>query len=645
MDNMLPSKIRPAYETWAAISWLFVILFCIKQIVDSNGVTTPYYYVMAASSVFFFYYSYKALDNLYARARLLGRPFKFITPQYLLNHINKNKDKLWLGWGYDWLPENTQDAYEIDKVNEDEWKPNWFVVKFFSLFGLVNKPYGADASDRPNGQLWIHGLEKEKNLYVPIRDLAAHSLILGTTGSGKTRLYESLLFSAIHRGEVVIVLDPKGDQELRERIQKECTRAGRDQSFAYFHPAHPSSSVRIDPLVNWNRGTEIASRLVALMGEGRDPVFKAFAWKAINTLAMAMVRIGIRPNISNILRLLESGPDDLVIRVLEKHFDEIELDWRDPIRDYEIKAQRAEFNNRNADASKEAIARVEFYKEKIKDEDKEREVESLITMFLHSREHFAKLIAGLLPVLSKLNSDGLDQLLSPTERTGDEDRPILNSSSIIDQGMVLYVGLDSLADSEVSAAIGSILLADLTAVAASRYNFGVDDTRISLFVDEAAEVVSPEFLQLLNKARGAGFSIFFASQSIADFESRLGAKSKAMQIIANANNLIALRVKDKETLEFVAEKFGETAIKTFQVTQSTNAIGSDRDVTNYTGGYGERSTDVTVPSVSEEMLANLPNLEYFASLSAGRVIKGRLPLFEQEEMPSYKDQFWLRRDV
>ena len=211
--------------------------------------------------------------------------------------------------------------------------------------------------------------------------------------------------------------------------------------------------------------------------------------------------------------------------------------------------------------------------------------------------------------------------------------------------MVLYVGLDSLADSEVSSALGSILLADLTAVAADRYNFGVDETKISLFVDEAAEIVSAEFLQLANKARGAGFKIAFATQTIADFEARLGSASKALQLIANANNVISLRVKDEQTLKFVSEMFGMAKTKMVQFTQGTNSVSGDRDVTNYTGSYGERTTDVEVPKVTPEMLSNLPNLEFFASLSAGRVIKGRLPLFEDEDMPGFEDQFWLRRDV
>jgi len=47
----------------------------------------------------------------------------------------------------------------------------------------------------------------------------------------------------------------------------------------------------------------------------------------------------------------------------------------------------------------------------------------------------------------------------------------------------LYVGLDSLSDSIVSSAIGSIVLADFASVAGMIYNSGIKPGRISMFVD------------------------------------------------------------------------------------------------------------------------------------------------------------------
>lgn len=68
---------------------------------------------------------------------------------------------------------------------------------------------------------------------------------------------------------------------------------------------------------------------------------------------------------------------------------------------------------------------------------------------------------------------------------------------------VLYVGLDSLADATVGSAIGSVLLADLAAVAGDRYNYGIHSLKpVNLFIDEAAEVINQPTIQLMNKGGG-----------------------------------------------------------------------------------------------------------------------------------------------
>jgi conjugal transfer pilus assembly protein TraD len=99
----------------------------------------------------------------------------------------------------------------------------------------------------------------------------------------------------------------------------------------------------------------------------------------------------------------------------------------------------------------------------------------------------------------------------------------------------------------VGSAMGSIFLSDLTAVASDRYNYGVNNRPVNIFVDEAAEVINDPFIQLLNKGRGAKLRLFVATQTFADFAARLGSKDKALQVLGNINNTFALRIVDGET--------------------------------------------------------------------------------------------------
>ena len=116
------------------------------------------------------------------------------------------------------------------------------------------------------GATWIHGLGgRDQDLRVPLEHIEGHLLIVGTTGAGKTRAFDLLVTQAVLRDEAVVIIDPKGDQDLRRTAERACALAGRPQRFVYFHPAFPAESVRIDPLHSFSRATELASRVAALI--------------------------------------------------------------------------------------------------------------------------------------------------------------------------------------------------------------------------------------------------------------------------------------------------------------------------------------------------------------------------------------------
>jgi conjugal transfer pilus assembly protein TraD len=54
------------------------------------------------------------------------------------------------------------------------------------------------------------------------------------------------------------------------------------------------------------------------------------------------------------------------------------------------------------------------------------------------------------------------------------------------------------------------------------YNSGIKPGRISMFVDEAAEVVNLPFIQILNKGRGAGFQVVMATPNLAGYCRKTG---------------------------------------------------------------------------------------------------------------------------
>jgi conjugal transfer pilus assembly protein TraD len=194
----------------------------------------------------------------------------------------------------------------------------------------------------------------------------------------------------------------------------------------------------------------------------------------------------------------------------------------------------------------------------------------------------------------------------------------------IERGQVVYLGLDALSDTMVGSAIGSILVADLAAVAGERYNHRPGSAPVNLFIDEAAEVVNDPFIQLLNKGRGAGLRLTIATQTFADFVARTGSEAKARQVLGNINNLIALRALDDVTQKYVTDSLPKTRIKTIMRTHGSTTHSANPWL--YTGNIGERLIEEEVDLFPPALLGELPNLEYIAKVSGGRVLKGRLPI-------------------
>ena len=187
-----------------------------------------------------------------------------------------------------------------------------------------------------------------------------------------------------------------------------------------------------------------------------------------------------------------------------------------------------------------------------------------------------------------------------------------------------YIALDSLSDGLVGSAIGSILLADLAAVAGDRYNYGVSDRPVNVFVDEAAEVINDPFIQVLNKGRGAKIRLFIATQTFADFSARTGSQDKARQVLGNVNNLIALRIMDSETQQYITDNLPKTRLKYIMRTQGVATSATHPGV--FSGNVGERLMEEEGDLFAPQLLGQLPDLHYIAKLSGGRIVKGRLPV-------------------
>ncbi len=350
---------------------------------------------------------------------------------------------------------------------------------------------------------------------------------------------------------------------------------------------------------------------------GDNAPFQAFAQKAVDAVVQGYLLCGQRPTLVMIRQGLEGGVTRLLIRALTIVCTRHLAQAADIILAKEVKGKNK--------AEAKARRWIEFYRDKVMPESPCIDVEGLISLFEHDRAHYGKMIATLLPDLGMLTGGPLARLLSPDPTDTDDLRPCTHTASLIEQNKVMYFGLDSLSDPMVGKAIGQLLLADLAAVAGDRYNYtDSNDKPINLFVDEAAEVLCPQLLSLLNKGRGAQFRLYVASQTLADFEAQLGSKAAAQQFIDNCNHLICLRTQNPDTQKFITDKLPPVRYRYFIRNQGIST-DANRPM-EFTGNLSEQQLEETGDLFPPQLLGELPNLEYVARLGGGRLLKGRIPI-------------------
>lgn len=439
-------------------------------------------------------------------------------------------------------------------------------------------------------------------------------------------LYRVLTTQLISNGECLVVIDPKGDLDLLNLMLESCYEEGRIDDFVFFHPAFADYSSRIDPFASYQQPSQLASRVEPLIpsSSANGDSFTAFAWGVMESILSGMDMLNIKPSLMSLRGIIEKGPEDLLYDCIIRHCELIgEKNFHAQIQSY----MKGSAPKRGTEGSPKVIAASQFYKEVIKPKKPEPAIDGVLNFYEHNREHAGKMLASLMPVLKSLTTGPLANLLSPNAKDADDPRPILSFESIIRQKRVCYIGLDAMADPAVARAVGSIFASDLVACAAARYTQGGSgDHTVNLLIDETSNAINTSVIELLNKGAGAGFRVFAATQTTPDLEAALGDAATKDKTLGNFNNLISLRIIDNETKEFVGEQMGEVTVRSAQISQNTQSLGSDHNPMLYSGGYGTRTTDTDAPLIDPAILNKLPDLEFIAQISAGRVIKGRLPL-------------------
>ncbi|GIU42872.1 conjugative coupling factor TraD, PFGI-1 class [Shewanella sairae] len=575
--------------------------------------------------------------------------------------ISVYQDKLFLGKGFLFLPRHAQRLYDsrqqwaeqyvalskcykfirlIESYNEKNivgrwlsgkmpFKPDHPMAIFNTALALLNPapplpPVGGDT--RMHGV----GVSEETDCLLPMSARAGHTLVLGTTGVGKTRLAEILVTQDIRRGDVVLMFDPKGDSDMLKRMYAECERSGRLDNFYVIHLGYPDKSARYSPVARFGRITEVATRVSGqLEGGGNSAAFKQFAWRFVNIIARAQNALNMRPDMRSIQQFV-TAIDNLYIQYCEKTLPNIDPDAMDKLLEIEININPKNIPRHLQGRPNRVIALEEYFNDHPTNDDVLLGLRSAIQ---YDKTYFDKIVASLLPLLEKLGTGKTADIISP-EYVPADDRPVIDWREIIMNGGVVYVGLDALSDTTVAAAFGNSMFADLCSLAGEIYKFGNSPgmkkikgqrpRNIMIHADEFNELIGDEFIPILNKARGAKFVVTAYTQTEADIEARLGSTSKAAQTKGNFNSLICMRVRDLATAKIMTDRMAK--VNVFDITPDSGVTDSPGSESGYSSTNKDSKTTKEILLVNDNDITNLPIGQAFAELEGSKVWKLRFPL-------------------
>lgn len=493
------------------------------------------------------------------------------------------------------------------------------------------------------GSARLHGVEpNEVEVSLPLGERVGHSLILGTTRVGKTRLAELFITQDIRRVksvggltefEPVIVFDPKGDADLLKRMYIEAQRAGREGEFYVFHLGWPDFSSRYNAIGRFGRISEVASRISGqLSGEGNSAAFREFAWRFVNIIARALVELGVRPDYLKIQQHV-TNIDALFIEYSGHYFAKHDTKAWEVIVTIEgaLNEKNTPFNMRGR---QKRVAAIDHYLSKTRVADPV--MDGLRSAVRYDKTYFDKIVASLLPLLEKLTTGRMAELISPNYTDLNDPRPIFDWMQVIRKRAIVYVGLDALSDPEVAAAVGNSMFSDLVSVAGHIYKFGIDDglpgassdqkIPINLHADEFNELMGDEFIPMINKGGGAGIQVSAYTQTISDIEAKIGNRAKAGQVVGNFNNLFMLRVRETATAELLTKQLPKVEVYSTTLVSGATDSSDPSGNTDFTSNTQDRVSSTSVPLIEPAHVVSLPKGQAFALLEGGNLWKIRMPL-------------------
>jgi type IV secretory pathway TraG/TraD family ATPase VirD4 len=359
---------------------------------------------------------------------------------------------------------------------------------------------------------------KRTRITVKDRDRTAHYLCFGTTGSGKTRHIENIVEQDIRKGYSVIVVEPKGDIELFEKIAQVALEEGREDDLMLINPIFPELSAPLDPLRYFATPEELAQHMVAGVSVGREPYFFNVAYDLSLTIAHGLVTINRYKGLHPSFNFTEVGKfmTQEGLKVLRRQLAAI---CDGPLKE----------------DAQTILARVDRTLENDKD-------------------YFNKVSNSFAVAVGELTSGYMGKIIGKASTNRFLER-LENDKTVI-----VVVQCGSILMRRAAYTAGKVFLSTIQAFIGRRYASGRKvEPMLCVHLDEMPKVLYPGIEDLFTMARGANVAMHGYLQEMAHLEAEIG-RDRALVILANCNIKQFMQLAELNTAEYAAGLFGTKAV-------------------------------------------------------------------------------------
>lgn len=346
---------------------------------------------------------------------------------------------------------------------------------------------------------------------IELTDKAAnqHTLVLGTTGSGKTVTVCNIVESAINRGLPLIYIDGKGDYDLACRVKKYGEEHGRTVSVFSMR----GQSIKYNPLATGGF-TSKKDRIIELR-EWSEEHYKKLGEGYLQCVFKVMEHCKIPCNMSSLAEHLDLKRLKSLVREHEKSIPD---------------AQKLMDELNNQDDAEDGIS----------------------SLTAEIRNFAASEIGPLFHI--------------------EEGQPALTLAQVLESNGIAYFCLPALEFPSMSQTLGRLIINDLKATMAQELMKG-NRKKIYVIFDEFSVFAGEQVLNVINMGRSAGIHAILSTQSLSDIASgrKDNADHFINQVVANCNNFILHRQNSAEDAEKLAAMMGTR--KTLEYTAQVNQTG------------------------------------------------------------------------